>query len=211
MQYKALFLAALALTAFTGCGSNSESGTTIQEEDLPYGATMRLEKDRFSVPVQYDRRFLPDGAVQVVSDYYLSFQTQDLALFESVQTEQYMQYRLEDVYGGEYTNQGILEASHESMVSFVGEEYVVALVDITYATSEKAVSNIPTVLDMLDSVSEAADNTKVSEQIPEIYEIKVDLYVDTAASGAKGYTSLNPVTDEVLYVFSLDGSWYLVS
>jgi hypothetical protein len=56
---------------FTGCMS---AGPTIAEEDLPYGATMRETKTTFALPVSYDRRFLNDAQVTVLTDYFSAVQ-----------------------------------------------------------------------------------------------------------------------------------------
>ena len=78
--------AALLCTGFAGCSdsnsSDSESGVNIAMEDLEYGATMRDDDSR-AVPLEYDKRFLEDGELDALANYYASIQNEDVELFQS--------------------------------------------------------------------------------------------------------------------------------
>ena len=192
----------------TGCGDSEKINMT--EEDFPYGVTMTLNKLDFSAPVQYDERFLSADLVKSVCDYYVSFQTKDVGLYKSVQTEDYLNYCLDEVYSGSYTADDVVVGSYDNMVEYVGEDYIVSLIDITEATNDMTESNCSDILDMLDSISTEKDGSKVSENITQIFELTLDMYVSSASEGKTGYTSLKPVEDNICYAYELDGAWYLV-
>ena len=86
--------AALLCTGFAGCSdsnsSDSESGVNIAMEDLEYGATMRDDDSR-AVPLEYDKRFLEDGELDALANYYASIQNEDVELFQSCTVEKYME------------------------------------------------------------------------------------------------------------------------
>lgn len=58
----------LCVSCFAGCGSKDSSGNTSNPtsrtamEDLDYGATLRIDKKAYGVPMQYDKRFFEDEA-----------------------------------------------------------------------------------------------------------------------------------------------------
>lgn len=95
--------AALLCTGFAGCSdsnsSDSESGVNIAMEDLEYGATMRDDDSR-AVPLEYDKRFLEDGELDALANYYASIQNEDVELFQSCTVEKYMESLYENAYGG---------------------------------------------------------------------------------------------------------------
>ena len=95
--------ATLLCTGFAGCSdsnsSDSESGVNIAMEDLEYGATMRDDDSR-AVPLEYDKRFLEDGELDALANYYASIQNEDVELFQSCTVEKYMESLYENAYGG---------------------------------------------------------------------------------------------------------------
>ena len=77
---KRKFLAALAISALclTACDKKQDSDT-VYEKDMPYGATL-VAANNFSIPIQYDKRFLTQKLLSKVADYYKSAQQPALLL-----------------------------------------------------------------------------------------------------------------------------------
>ncbi|MFR9195675.1 MAG: hypothetical protein ACLVK8_10200, partial [Ruminococcus sp.] len=94
--------AALLCTSFAGCSgdssSSSESGINVDMEDMEYGATMRDDTSR-AVPLEYDKRFLEDGELDALANYYGSIQNEDVALFQSCTVSEYMESLYKNAYG----------------------------------------------------------------------------------------------------------------
>ena len=94
--------AALLCTSLAGCSgdssSSSESGINVNMEDLEYGATMRDDTSR-AVPLEYDKRFLEDGELDALANYYGSIQNEDVELFQSCTVSEYMESLYKNAYG----------------------------------------------------------------------------------------------------------------
>ena len=58
------------------------------------------DDDSRAVPLEYDKRFLEDGELDALANYYASIQNEDVELFQSCTVEKYMESLYENAYGG---------------------------------------------------------------------------------------------------------------
>ena len=110
--------AALLCTSLAGCSgdssSSSESGINVDMEDLEYGATMRDDTSR-AVPLEYDKRFLEDGELDALANYYGSIQNEDVALFQSCTVSEYMESLYKNAYGDLWTTAPMYPSRRKAM------------------------------------------------------------------------------------------------
>lgn len=199
------------LTACNGKSNSSsqKDGQNVSMEDLIYGATQRFDKKEYSVPIQYDKRFFTEDMLKVIADYYHSIEAQDADLFVSVQLPIYHKYEMETVYENKYTDEEFVKSSHKTWADKMGDDYKYSMIDITACTVSRVHSSIASVLEMLDGIAKDAGEKAVSEEITEIYELTVDLYMTPADSGIVGETQ-NVNNDQVLFVLVYQDRSYVL-
>ena len=200
-----LFCGALAFSA-TAC--NKDDGI-ITEDEMPYGATMAVNLDDYILPVQYDYRFITEDMLDVITRYYYAIQTQNDELFQEVQFPLYHDYQLNEVLDGEYTDQVILENTHKAITEFNEGDFAFSFIDITDAEKGKEYTTSAPLLEIMDSLSEEKDGTKISKKIKHFYELTITRYVADAGSNMKGETN-KALQGEKLFVFQCEDKWYIL-
>ena len=114
----ALTLALLcAAPVLTGCGKKEES---IAEDEMPYGSTMREDKNTFAVPMTYDRRFLEEEQVAKVAELCAAVQNADSTLYESATFPFYAQYQMDQVYSLESMD-ALMDRLHSGLAAGTAE------------------------------------------------------------------------------------------
>ncbi len=210
-QIKAFSAALLAMTflpVLTACDRNN--GLNVAEEDLPYGSTITVNKEDYILPVQYDHRFINEELLNTVLRYYYAVQTNDVEMFTQMQHPLYMQYQLEEVLGGQYTNEDILDNSGEALRTFNDDQdFVFSFIDITDCVKGTEYTTSATLLEILDDLSEEADGSKLSKDITQFYELTITRYLADRDSGIKGETD-KVMYDEKLFVFECKDEWYII-
>ena len=186
----------LCVSCFAGCGSKDSSGNTSNPtsrtamEDLDYGATLRIDKKAYGVPMQYDKRFFEDEAsLQVIGNYYRSI----------------VDYTIKTVHKSEFTTAELVQATHDSWKEHMDGDFAISLVDIVGCEVSRTYTGITTILDMLDSIQEG-----ISGKIDVIYELTVDVYLTPADSGIVGLETQTKKDGQVLFLFHVDDQWYLI-
>lgn len=198
--------AALICTCF-GCGAqsgtdtNNPQGEDVAMEDLEYGATMRKSTD-FSVPVEYDKRFLEDGELKTLTDYYASVQNEDLTLFSSCVLDFYMESLYQNAYGGLLDDSAYLAQQHEKFQEQIDGDFTFANISI-------------------NECKEQGDAGSGIEYLTEMFnELKGDdTYWDTHVQSCKALTvqpmlsdgeDTTVACDEVpVFLVNLDGTYYV--
>ena len=202
----AVLLAACLLTA---CGGSSDDDNIIHEKDLPYGATLVEDKTTYSIPVEYDRRFVPVKALETAVRYYQTIQDRDAAAFEALQFPLWHDYYLKDVLGGEFTDAAILENTCKELDEYVGGEFAFSQIAVTGFITDNVNEVTQNTVALMDKMAEEKGKTKVSEGITEFYEMTITRYLTTKAAAVKGPTA-KFIENELLYVFCHDGQWYVI-
>ncbi len=204
----AAVLAATMLTTVTGCDQGN--GLNVAEEDMPYGATIAVNKTDYILPVQYDYRFVDTELLNAVLRYYYAVQTDDLEMFTEMQHPLYMAYQLEEVLGGKYTNEDILDNSGEALRTFNdGKDFEFSFIDITDCVKGTEYTTSATLIEILDDLSDEADGSKISKDITQFYELTITRYLADKGSGVKGETN-KIMYDETLFVFECKDAWYII-
>lgn len=209
MKKTTMILASVLLCTcmLSACGDSS-SGDDIAMEDLPYGATLTVDKSR-EIGIQFDRRYLEDNLLDVIIAYHHALQTNNAEEFSACLFPLYHEYELEELYGGEVTDAAIVETSNAELEAYYGEPYAFSLIDITGMIWEDNVSpDRDALLGMLDDLAADAGQPAVSEELQALYELNITVYLDSKDSGTKSETDV--YMTEALYAIHYEGKWYLI-
>ena len=197
----------LALCPLTGCGQQDNLNMTADE--MPYGSTI-IKKTDLSVPIQYDRRFLDDELVSTLASYYHALQEKDTAEFSALMFPLYHNYELETVYEGKYTDEDVVNNTHEAMASLHGGDFDFALIDVTDLITKQGTSeNYDALYLMLDDLAEDAGEKPVTKDMQALYELTVDRYLCDKGQGIKGETD-SLIEGERLFALKYENEWYLI-
>lgn len=196
------------LLSLSGCGGSS-SGTTVAEEDLPYGATMILQKNTDRPSIQYDKRFLTDDMVDTILRYYQCIEEQDAAAFTALQLPLYRDYELNTVYEGRFTDEDLIANAYTAFSSYFGGDFTFSMVDVTNCIIGDEYSTSASLLELLDGLSEAQDGTHISEQIGDFYELTITRYLAAKDSGIHTETDC-VLADETLFLLEYQDQWYII-
>lgn len=199
--------AVLLALALTGCGAQESSAGT--EDDLPYGATITKDMSR-GITMSYDARFLDAAAADRIYAYYHAIQTKDAAEFASAVFPLYHEYQLEEVYGGELTDQDLLDTTYDAITEYFGYDFVFSMIEVTDAVTEDYISpDRDNFLAMFDDLAADEGKPSVSEHTDAFYELSVTRYVAEQGAGERGETD-DVLRDETLFAIRYDGEWYVV-
>lgn len=205
-RFCALTLAAMTLLSVSACG---DSDRTITEDEMPYGATIAVNKEDYILPIQYDYRFVNEELINIVLRYYYAIQQNDAELFAEIQHPLYMEYQLEEVLGGKYTNEEILDNTYESLSKLNEGDFAFSFIDITGCVKGESHTTSATIMDILDTLSEDAGGSKLSKDITQFYELTITRYLTDADSEVKGETN-TVLYDEILFAFECADEWYII-
>lgn len=196
--------AALLCTGLAGCSNSSsdssESGIDVAMEDLEYGATMRDDKSR-AVPLEYDKRFLEDGELDALANYYGSIQNEDVDLFQSCTVEKYMESLYENAYGGLLDDSAYLTQQKEEFQKQVSGDFSFAQIVVNGCINQDETgSNAEYLTGMLDELNE--DSNFCAEHMTSCKTLTVQPVVTDGTDTV--------YCDEVtVFVIALDDQYYI--
>ena len=195
-----LTAAVMGAVLFTGCMS---AGPTIAEEDLPYGATMRETKTTFALPVSYDRRFLNDAQVTVLTDYFSAVQNCDGEAYAANTLDFYADYQLNEVYSEQYeTMDDMMTALHASVAEATAEDFNYNMITVTDFTQERVTSGLNTMIDVLTDIS---GNPDFEQTLTNCWAVEME-WLLVYNGGASNVI----VNEQYVYMFEIDGAYYCV-
>lgn len=195
-----LTAAVMGAVLFTGCMS---AGPTIAEEDLPYGATMRETKTTFALPVSYDRRFLNDAQVTVLTDYFSAVQNCDGEAYAASTLDFYADYQLNEVYSEQYeTMDDMMTALHASVAEATAEDFNYNMITVTNFTQERVTSGLNTMIDVLTDIS---GNPDFEQTLTNCWAVEME-WLLVYNGGASNVI----VSEQYVYMFEIDGAYYCV-
>ncbi len=197
----ALLLTALcAVPMLTGCSQNPKQQQNIAEEDMPYGSTMREDKTSYAVPVTYDRRFLEEEQVTVVTNFIFAIQSRDGALYQASTFLFYAQYQMSDVYG-----LGSMDALVDRLHGMIGgntaDDFRFNMLLINDISANTEVGELSVVCEML---SDAYDG---EGEFMDTVEHAWDLTVEWDL-GFQENTQFAVVNDQHLFLFQTADGWF---
>ncbi|MBQ8011259.1 MAG: hypothetical protein IJ265_06870 [Oscillospiraceae bacterium] len=195
-----LTAAVMGAVLFTGCMS---AGPTIAEEDLPYGATMRETKTTFALPVSYDRRFLNDAQVTVLTDYFSAVQNCDGEAYAANTLDFYADYQLNEVYSEQYESMDdMMNALHASVAEATAEDFTYNMITVTDFTQERVTSGLNTMIDVLTDIS---GNPDFEQTLTNCWAVEME-WLLVYNGGASNVI----VNEQYVYMFEIDGAYYCV-
>ena len=190
-----------------GCGAQSGTNTSdkqgedIAMEDLEYGATMRRDTN-YAVPVEYDKRFLEDGELKALADYYAAIQNEDVPLFSHCVLDFYMESLYQNAYGGLLDDSAYLTQQHEKFQEQIDGDFTFAEISVNDCKEQTdAGSGIEYLIEMFNELNDD------------------DTYCDTHMQSCKALTiqpmlsnseDVTVACDEVpVFLVNLDGTYYV--
>jgi hypothetical protein len=173
----------------------------MDEDELPYGATMRTDKTSYSLPVTYDRRFLNEAQVTAVTDYLAGVQNCDTELYLASTLQFYVDYQFNEVYEGSYDSMdAFVAALNSSIAENTADDFTFSMITIDEFTTEQNVSGLATMLELLDNINEGFSDT---------VENCWSLEVEWVLSYNGGEDTL-AVSDQRLFLVEVDGAYYCI-
>ncbi|MCQ2435261.1 MAG: hypothetical protein MJ062_08500 [Oscillospiraceae bacterium] len=205
-----LLCGCMAAVCLTACGnSDSSKGENYSEDQLPYGATIVVDKN-YPISIQYDRRCLDEALMARVVDFYNAIQTQDAEKFKAVQLPLYHDYSLTQTYGGKYSDADILKLAYDTdLTDEDGNTFDFSLIDITDAHRGTVYSDTATTLELLDQIAEEKGAAKISPNVDDARELTIARYLTEKGSGERGETD-NMLEEESIIALHYSGEWYLI-
>ena len=132
---KWIILLCTACMLLTGC-TTAKQQTNYTEAELPYGATMHSDKNSYSVPMTWDRRFLDSEAISKVADYIASIQNQDGDLYDAASLPLYTNYQIQEVYSYQNT-QELVDALHQGLVGKLADDFKFDMVYVNELSEDR--------------------------------------------------------------------------
>lgn len=206
---KRKFLAALAISALclTACDKKQDSDT-VYEKDMPYGATL-VAANNFSIPIQYDKRFLTQKLLSKVADYYKSVENTDVSLYENTIYPFYHDYMMQTVYEGKYTDKDLLQTEYDNFKQEYGKNFDFAFIDITALDTDRNISDCASLLSGLDNIAENQGQAKISEKVKDICRMTITVHMTDDGSEVRHETG-KMVEDLSMFALNIEDTWYLI-
>lgn len=173
MKYTRIIAASMAAVCCMGllAGCSEKEPDFTKEEELPYGATMRSNKNSFAVPMTYDRRFLDEEQVAVVADLLGAVQNQDTALFEQTAPDFYVSYQRDEVYKLNSTEE-LLAMLHDRLAEAAGDDFQFSMVLITDISQDRDSGELADALVLFNSIYDG--DSKFSDTLEEAWNLTVE-------------------------------------
>ncbi|MBQ8297957.1 MAG: hypothetical protein IJX77_09270, partial [Ruminococcus sp.] len=181
----ALLLSGAMLVSAVGCSEDETSSYqdeadlvgNLQEEDMPYGATMTQIKpsqnDKVKIAVEYDYRFLTDEEAIKVSDYMAALGTGDAALMDATVYPPYMQRLCSN--NGVSDTQEYIDLMRENLVNnYMGGEFEFTYVLIDEMVEDADEAGFSTLDSILESLGVGEITSKKLVKIDCMYSLEGD-------------------------------------
>ncbi|MCI7805307.1 MAG: hypothetical protein MR503_09595 [Oscillospiraceae bacterium] len=178
-----------------GCGDKEESS-----QDYFYGQALK-EVDGGEIYLIYDGRFVEDEEMEALVNYYVSIQSKDYELFESVQPEAYLDF-LKDKQSMDI--EGYVDDEYSQLETDLGAGFDFSQIEVTDCGDSKDDNGINDIKDLLDGIYKDAGKEKsFSDTIKSAKYVTFDL---TAIGGDGDDYNL---TDEMKYIFNCEDGIYI--
>lgn len=196
----AAVLAGALLLSFAGCADNqTNEGTDIPMENLAYGATLR-EDTSHDFTIEYDKRFLEQDELDLLFSYYDSIQKQDVTEFTSCIVDFYLDYIIENMYGGLLQSDAYLTKVHDAFQTAAGGDFTFSYLQITDCKDENSpTSGVDYLKDMFNTL-QGEDYWATHVRDCKALTTKIAM-----TSGDKSVDS----QDMTVYLVNLDGTLYV--
>lgn len=184
-----------------GCESRKQK-MDYTEDELPYGATMREDKQSYAVPVGYDRRFINEEQIAAVANYYAAMEQNSAELYMAATLDFYAKYQQEEVYKNTYrTMDEMVGAMHQSIADRLGGDFTFDMVTVSACTQEANASGLEGMLDLLDKISGEED---FRSTVDNCWALETDWIVRAGNTSAVS-------ENNQLYLLEIGGKYYCVA
>lgn len=191
-----LVLAALVLTGCTAASRKSD----YSEEEMPYGATMK-KVNSFVLPIEYDRRYLNDEQLTVITNYLYSIQTKDAELYTASTIDFYADYQLNEVYHDTYkTMDELVGALHDVVSSSTGDDFSFTLLTVSDLTTETGASGLGSTIKLLENIS---PEKNFKDTIDKCWALEVNWLLSYQEGNSSAYSENNRI-----YLLEIGGKYY---
>lgn len=197
MKRLAFLLSACLL--LTGCTTQKEQ-MNYTEEELPYGATMKSDKNSYAVPMTWDRRFLDENQISAVADYLGAIQNADGELYDSVALPLYTNYQINEVYDGYENTQELVNALHEGLVGILADDFAFDMVLVNALSDDRSSGGLEAMMKLLDGISE---NGKFSDTIQNAWSLELEWEFSYNNGEGNGRTE-----NQYVYLFQIEDQYY---
>ena len=198
---------AAAMLLLTACGGES-SGEDVAEAQLPYGATMCIEKDG-KIAMEYDKRFLDGELVQRLSEYYYAIASRNAELYTAQLLPLYHDYELQTLYGGLVDDKDILNNTYAELCNYYGKEFDFSMISVSDVIQEDYLdADRDAVKKMLIDLAADQKVENFEQSIDKFAQIKLTVYLTDRASGVKKETACS--INGTMYGVHSQGKWQLV-
>ena len=188
----------LGSTMLTGC---MDKEVNIAEEDLPYGATMREAKTTYALPVSYDRRFVNEAQLKVLTDYLYAIQEGNGDGYAANTLDFYAEYQLNEVYSDKYkTMDELITALQGSVAEMTGKDFEFAMVTIDGFTQERVTSGLNTMIEILDKINGESD---FMSEVDNCWALDMDWLIRYNSGGASAL-----VQEQYVFMYEIDGKYF---
>ncbi|MBR4319988.1 MAG: hypothetical protein IKI37_07385 [Oscillospiraceae bacterium] len=195
---KWIILLCTACMLLTGC-TTAKQQTNFTEAELPYGATMHADKNSYTVPMTWDRRFLDTEAVSKIADYIGSIQNQDGDLYQASSLPLYTDYQIQEVYDYQNT-QELVDALHDGLVGKLAEDFQFDMIYVNELSQDRKSGGLSAMIDLLDKISE---NEKFSDKIQNAWSLQLEWEFSYNNGEGSGRAE-----NQYIYLFQIDNQYY---
>ncbi len=195
---KKLICLLLACLLLTGCATQKQK-MNYTEEELPYGATMKSDKNSYAVPITWDRRFLTEEQISAAANYIAAIQNNDPALYASAALPLYTEYQIQEVY--DYQNiEELVNALHEGLTGQLADDFKFDMVLVNEISLDRSSGGLQGMLKLLDGISQ---DGKFSDKIQNACALTLEWEFSYNNGEGNGYTE-----NQYLYLFQIDDQYY---
>lgn len=188
----------LSCLMLTGCATQKQK-TNYAENDLPYGATMKSDKNSYAVPVTWDRRFFSEEQISAVADYIAAIQNNDPELYASVALPLYTNYQIQEVYDYQNTEE-LVSALHEGLTGQLADDFKFQMIMINDFSLDRSTGSLQAMLTLLDNISQ---DKKFSDTIQNAWALELEWEFSYNNGEGNGRAE-----NQYLYLFQIDDQYY---
>lgn len=197
----ALALALLcAVPMMTACGKGTAERPTIAETDMPYGSTMREDKNSFALPVTYDRRFLEQDEIAKAADLFAAIQNSDAALYANTTFPFYLTYQQQQVYKLD-SPEALVKHLHSMIAGKYADDFQYSMMNITGIATNPNAGTLGSVVEMLEVAYDG--DGKFLDTVQKSFDMTVEWHITY-----DGKTEVVP--DQHVFVFQTADGWFAV-
>lgn len=199
-----------AILVSTGCGAKDKDKKSSKTDELPYGATMQVNKTDLPFPIEFDNRFLNDSEMTAVVNYFYSVETNDATIAETASYPPYISNLAKSV--GFDSVEAFLKNLDGTIAGYLNtDDYSYSYINVTSCNDEND-KDVYTYFNELDKMlAEAESESGSEEDILSKVESRKLVSVDITCDVNGESVSLTDVTGEQqVYIYTIDGTAYVL-